>query len=179
MDELRGKLAEYKEKQKRKIERKGKWENWKKTQALFYKKTSTNYKKWEFFDSGSESEKEDDSDPILPRNDPTFRAMEADMLDRRKKRQRDAKEANEFKEKGNAALKKGCYKTAIKYYTDALELRKDLMPIYTNRALAKLKIEDFEGVIDDCTRVLEYNEVFHDGFQKEKDSCFKALIRRQ
>ena len=51
-----------------------------------YKKTSTNYKKWENFYSSSENEKEDDSEPILPRHDPNFLAMEADLLDRRKKR---------------------------------------------------------------------------------------------
>mmetsp|Transcript_20641 Transcript_20641/g.19632 ORF Transcript_20641/g.19632 Transcript_20641/m.19632 type:complete len:130 (+) Transcript_20641:698-1087(+) len=59
-----------------------------------------------------------------------------------------------------------------------MELRKDLMPCYTNRALARLKVEDFQGVIDDCTRVLEYNEVFNDGFTKERDLCYKALMRR-
>jgi tetratricopeptide (TPR) repeat protein len=143
MDDLRGKLEEYKEKKKIKIERKGKWENWKKTQALFYKKTSTNYKKWDFFDSESDSDKEDNSDPILPKNDPTFKAMEADMMDRKKRRLVEQKEANEFKEKGNFALKKGCYKTAIKYYSDAIDVRKDILPLYTNRALARLKVEDY------------------------------------
>jgi tetratricopeptide (TPR) repeat protein len=104
--------------------------------------------------------------------------MEADLMDRKKKRLRDKKEADELKEKGNAVLKKGLYKTAIKYYSDALELRRDLLPLYTNRALARLKIEDYTGVIDDATRVLEYNEVFHDGYEKEKDLCYKALMRR-
>lgn len=142
MSELRGKLEVHKDKMKRKIEQKGKWENWKKTQAMFYKKTSTNYKKWDFYE-GSSSEQEDDSDPILPDNDPNFKAMEADMLDRRKRRLRDKKEAELIKEKGNEALKRALYKTAIKYYTDALEIRKDLLTLYTNRALARLKVEDF------------------------------------
>lgn len=87
---------------------------------MFYKKTSTNYKKWDYFDSGSESN-EDDSDPILPNDDPNFRAMELDLLDRKKRRTREKKEAIEFKDKGNDALKKGCYKTAIKYYSDGLD----------------------------------------------------------
>ena len=99
-------------------------------------------------------------------------------MDRRKRRVRDTKEAVELKEKGNAALKKGCYKTAAKYYTDALELRKDLLAVYTNRALARLKIEDYQGVIDDATRILEYCEVFHDGFTRERDLCYKAFMRR-
>ncbi len=79
----------------------------------------------------------------MPRNDPNFRAMEADMNDRIKKRKREKKEAEELKVKGNEALKKGLYKTANKYYTDALELKKDLLPLYTNRALARLKLEDY------------------------------------
>jgi tetratricopeptide (TPR) repeat protein len=104
--------------------------------------------------------------------------MEADMLDRKKKRLRDLKEAEELKVKGNEALKKGLYKSANKHYTDALELKKDLLPLYTNRALARLKLEDFTGVIDDCTRLLEYNEVFNDGFTKQRDLCFKGFMRR-
>lgn len=52
------------------------------------------------------------------------------------------------------------------------------MPLYTNRALARLKIEDYSGVIDDTTRLLEYCEVFNNGFEKEKDLCYKALMRR-
>ena len=67
----------------------------------------------------------------------------------------------ELKDKGNTSLKRGCYKTAIKYYSDALEIKKDLLPLYTNRALAMLKVEDYTGVIDDTTRVLEYCDVFH------------------
>jgi tetratricopeptide (TPR) repeat protein len=177
MDELREKLEEYKEKVKRNKERKAKWENWKKTQAMFYKKTSTNYRKWENFYS-SEEEVEDNSEPILPNDNPEFKAMEADMLDRKKKRIRDRKEAEELKVKGNEALKRGLYKTANKYYSDALDVRKDILPLYTNRALARLKLEDYTGVIDDCTRVLEYNEVFNNGFLKEKDLCYKALLRR-
>jgi hypothetical protein len=104
--------------------------------------------------------------------------MEADINDRKKKRLRDLKEAEELKVKGNEALKKGLYKTANKYYSDALDLKKDLLPLYTNRALARLKLEDFTGVIDDCTRLIEYNEVFNEGFTQQRDLCFKAFMRR-
>jgi serine/threonine-protein phosphatase 5 len=69
--------------------------------------------------------------------------MEADMLDRKKRRMVEKREATELKDKGNEALKRGCYKTAIKYYSDGLELRRDLLPLYTNRALARLKIEEY------------------------------------
>lgn len=68
MVELKGKLSDYQEKTRRKKERRAKWENWKKTQALFYCKTSTNYNKWDMFES-DESE-EEEKEPILPKDDP-------------------------------------------------------------------------------------------------------------
>jgi len=179
MEELRDKLEEMKTKKAQKMHRKAKWENWKKTQAMTHKKTSTNYKKWEFFESGDDTSEDENAEPVLPRDDPNFKAMEADMLDRRKKRQRDKKEAEELKQKGNEVMKKGLYKSAIKHYSDALELRRDILPLYTNRALARLKVEDFSGAVDDCTRVLEYCECFDNGFEKQKDLCYKALMRRQ
>jgi len=142
---------------------------------MFYKKTSTNYKKWDCFES---SEEEEDTDPVLPKNDPAFKAMEADINDRKKRRQRDYKEATVFKEKGNDVIKKGLYKSAIKYYSDGIELRKDYLVLYTNRALAYNKIEKYQESFDDCFKVLEYCEIFDDGYDKQKDLCFKALLRR-
>ena len=68
MDELKVKLEEHKTKIQRKKVRRGKWENWKKTQAMFYCKTSTNYNKWDMFESETDSDKEED--PILPKDDP-------------------------------------------------------------------------------------------------------------
>lgn len=173
---LRDKIEEMKDKKRTKKERKAKWENWVKTQAMFYRKTSTNYKKWECFESDSTDS--EDKEPILPEHDPGFKAMEADMKDRQKKRRRDAKEAEECKERGNKRLKLGLYKTAEKDYTDGLELKKDCLPLYTNRALARVKLEKWEGAIDDCTRVLEYCEVFENGFEKSKGLCYKAFLRR-
>ncbi|CAI2384675.1 unnamed protein product [Moneuplotes crassus] len=176
MQYLKEKLEEVKEKKRTKMERRAKWKNWVKTQAMFYKKTSTNYKKWDCYESDSTDS--EDKEPIVPEHDPNFKAMEADMMDRKKKRLRDTKEANKLKEQGNARLKKGLYRTAEKDYTDALELKKDLLPLYTNRALARNKLEKWTGAIDDCTRVLEYCEVFEDGFERSKSLCYKALIRR-
>jgi tetratricopeptide (TPR) repeat protein len=75
-------------------------------------------------------------------------------------------------------MKRGLYKTANKHYSDALDQTKDLLPVYTNRALAKLKLEMWIDAVDDCTRVLEYCEVFDNGFTKQADLCYKAFIRR-
>jgi len=52
------------------------------------------------------------------------------------------------------------------------------MVIYTNRALARIKLHMWQDAADDCTRVLEYQEVFNDNYLKEPDLCFKALTRR-
>ena len=76
------------------------------------------------------------------------------------------KKAGELKDLGNQAIKKGLYKTARKHYTEAIETQKDLMPGYTNRALCYIKLEQWQECIDDCTRVLEYCEVFDDGYEK-------------
>jgi archaellum component FlaD/FlaE len=74
--ELRDKLEEHKVKQANKKERRSRWENWQKTQAMFYKKTSTNYKKWDVFESSEEEVNSEDQEPIVPENDPAFKAME-------------------------------------------------------------------------------------------------------
>jgi tetratricopeptide (TPR) repeat protein len=84
-----------------------------------------------------------------------------------------------LKEKGNEAMKRGLYKSAFKHYSDALDSKKDYLQLYTNRALCCLKLEDTAQAIDDCTRCLEYCEVFEGGWEgKASDLCYKALMRR-
>lgn len=178
MAELRGRLEEHKIKKGKKMERRAKWENWRKTQEMFYRKTSTNYKKWDVFESDSVSENEDDKEPIVPENDPAFKAMERDFEDRSKKRKRNRKEANRLKDLGNDCMKKGLYKSANHHYTAALEEVKDMLVLYNNRALARIKLEMWQDVIDDTTRVLEYCEVFDECYTKQRDLCYKALSRR-
>ena len=179
MAELRNKLEEHKIKQAKKLERRAKWNNWKKTQEMFYRKCSTNYAKWDVFESDSEDEiPEEEKEPIVPENDPAFKAMEADFNDRAKKRKRNRKEAIRLKELGNDCLKKGLYKSANHHYTTALEDCKDMLPLYTNRALARIRLEMWQEVVDDCTRVLDYNDCFDDGYIKNRDLNYKALSRR-
>lgn len=45
---------------------------------MLWKKTSNNYSKWDYF-TDSEEEEEKNSEPILPKNDPNFQAMEKDL----------------------------------------------------------------------------------------------------
>lgn len=55
---------------------------------------------------------------------------------------------------------------------------KDNKLLYTNRALAQIKKEMWEEAEKDCTDVLEIAECFEEGFEKSKDTCFKAFQRR-
>jgi len=66
--------------------------------------------------------------------------------------------AESLKELGNEAFKNGDNKTAIDYYTEALQLDPDQklrIVLYRNRAMVKFKNDDFEGSEDDSTKVLE------------------------
>lgn len=64
--------------------------------------------------------------------------------------------AEDLKAKGNDATKRGLYKSAKHHYTEAMEHKKDMFILYTNRALVCLKLEEPQLAIDDCSRVLEY-----------------------
>ena len=72
---MRARLKVHQEAEAKKKTRRAKWENWKKTQAMFYCKTSTNYSKWDMFESDTDSDKEE-KEPIVPEHDPQFKAME-------------------------------------------------------------------------------------------------------
>ena len=104
--------------------------------------------------------------------------MERDFEERAAKRRKDKKICLGFKEQGDACVKKGLYRTAHKHYTEALVHKKDILGIYTNRALTRLKLEMWQDAIDDCTRVLEYCEVFDEGYTKQPEICYRALMRR-
>jgi tetratricopeptide (TPR) repeat protein len=175
-EELLTKVEAYKQERALKADKRVRWENWKKTQAMLYRKTATNYKKWDYFvDDDSEEEK---LDFVPPADDPNFQALEQDFKNRAQKRQQDLQKATELKDKGNEFFKQGKYKNALKKYEEAIEIKKDWMILYTNSALARIKIEDYDKAIEDCNRVLEYCELFEEGYQKSLDTCFKALTRR-
>ncbi len=171
--ELMAKVEVIKKKRADKEKRKYKWDQWKKTQAIYWKKTSTNYSKWDYFTSSDEDEDPNDK-PILPKNDPNFLAMEKDLDERMKKREEDRKAALEFKAEGNEHLKKRDYLKAIELYTLGMERLKDMKELYTNRALAYLKLGDYEKCITDCSNMLEFTEVFEKGYEKSAETCLKV-----
>jgi len=73
LKELKEKVEEFKKSKTNKIIRKAQFGNWIKTEALFKNKAFSNYKKWEMYES---SEDEGNKEPILPKSDPNFIALE-------------------------------------------------------------------------------------------------------
>eukprot|EP01015_Nassula_variabilis_P015400 TRINITY_DN2297_c0_g1_i4.p1 TRINITY_DN2297_c0_g1~~TRINITY_DN2297_c0_g1_i4.p1 ORF type:complete len:600 (-),score=122.17 TRINITY_DN2297_c0_g1_i4:39-1838(-) len=175
---LNGKVEEFKVRKIKREERKKKWEMWKKTQQIYWKKSQTNYSKWDYFTSESEDEEEGDKDPYVPKDDPQFQALERDIKERSKRKKESRQKADALKTKANELFAQGDYKGAKNLYSEAIDECRDYMVLYTNRALAYMKLGRFSRAEEDCTKLLEYYEVFEDGYQKSSEICFKALLRR-
>ncbi|XP_077968022.1 mitochondrial import receptor subunit TOM70-like [Styela clava] len=82
------------------------------------------------------------------------------------------KRAKDFKNEGNAAFKQGKYHVAIEHYTQAIELcpkskKQELSTFHQNKAAAHEKLENWQAVIDECTKAIELNPRY-----------VKALFRR-
>ncbi|GBL86209.1 Mitochondrial import receptor subunit TOM70 [Araneus ventricosus] len=80
--------------------------------------------------------------------------------------------AKAFKDKGNKLFKEGQFDKAIECYTSAIDVcpadrGEDLATFYQNRAAAYENLKNFEAVINDTSKALEYNK-----------SYLKALYRR-
>ena len=131
----------FKQRKDRRAERKHKWEMWKKTKQMFWKKTATDYSKWEYFTESEDDleEAEKNAKPLVPEHDPQFKALEKDMTDRNNRMRADRKIADELKLKANELMKKKDYFRAIELYTEALDKNKQGKYLWTNRALAYLK----------------------------------------
>ncbi|XP_041464740.1 sperm-associated antigen 1-like isoform X2 [Lytechinus variegatus] len=74
--------------------------------------------------------------------------------------------ANREKDKGNEAFRASDYQEAILYYTRSLSVVPSA-PAYNNRSLARIKVGEFDGAIEDCTKVLQL-----------EPTNIKALLRR-
>lgn len=175
-DELMGKLDDFKEVKVRHQFRKDKWLRWKKSQAMLKRSRNINYKAWEYWEPDTDSDEE--GDPIVPRDNPEFAAMEADMKARHKKTFERNRTADKCRERGNQCMKENDFVGAIEHYEDGLSYRRDTKAIWTNKALAELKVFRWHDAIASCNKVIEYAEIFEDGFTKSADACFKAFMRR-
>jgi len=63
--------------------------------------------------------------------------------------------ADQLKEKGNVHFRREEYEDAIKLYSQAIQQNPSNPLLYTNRANARLKLKQWQGVMDDCLKSLE------------------------
>jgi hypothetical protein len=80
-------------------------------------------------------------------------AMEADMEQRRLKRESKYQTANRCKDRGNALLKQGDFAGAIEEYSDGLTYARDYKALWTNKALAELKLARWRDCQESCSKV--------------------------
>ena len=177
---LKQKLEVYKEKQKTKKFRKMKYNNWIKSHGEIKildasRHGPTNYTKWDMYESDSDQE---EKEPILPRHDPNFIALEKSMNADLKKKEESQRKSLKLKEEGNAFFKEKKYKKAIEKYNEAIEETRGMMFLYTNRAMAYIQIGEYNKAIEDCDRVIQYYELFEEELNKNLDTYTKALIRK-
>ena len=177
---LKQKLEVYKEKQKTKKFRKMKYNNWIKSHGEIKildasRHGPTNYTKWDMYESDSDSE---EKEPILPRHDPNFIALEKSMNADLKKKEESQRKSLKLKEEGNIFFKEKKYKKAIEKYTEAIEETRGMMYLYTNRAMAYIQVGEYNKAIEDCDRVIQYYELFEEELNKNVDTYTKALIRK-
>ena len=96
--------------------------------------------------------------------------LDPDHSASRKMRQR-IKELEKIKESGKEAFQSGKYREAAEFYTQALAVDPDntevAVTLYTNRATARFKFEDYAGAIADCDAALS-----------SQPRHLKALLRR-
>ncbi|XP_054950826.2 tetratricopeptide repeat protein 12 isoform X5 [Pan paniscus] len=85
-------------------------------------------------------------------------SVEKDAKERAKRRRENKVLADALKEKGNEAFAEGNYETAILRYSEGLEKLKDMKVLYTNRAQAYMKLEDYEKALVDCEWALKCDE---------------------
>lgn len=68
------------------------------------------------------------------------------MIETQKARQVSRDKAVVFKDEGNQAMKDGKFRKAIKLYGEALEECRGMMVLYTNRALAYIRVDEFDVI---------------------------------
>jgi len=122
--------------------RKAKYQNWMRTEAILKTKTFRNYEKWQIYESSSDED--ENTEPILPTHDPNFQALEKDMIESQKARNLAKNNAIKLKDEGNQMMKEGKFKKAIRLYSEAIEECRGMMVLYSNRALAYIKVDEYD-----------------------------------
>ncbi|KAK3591065.1 hypothetical protein CHS0354_005454 [Potamilus streckersoni] len=94
-------------------------------------------------------------------------ALEKDARERAERRKEQEKESNEIKELGNAEFRQGNYETAVEHYTKALDIFRNSTALWTNRAMAYIRLQKYEEALNDCDWAL-----------KVQENCVKAHIHK-
>lgn len=63
--------------------------------------------------------------------------------------------ADALKEQGNLAFKNGDFASAEDFYTQAVQKYSRNPLLFTNRANARLKLQRWEGAVNDCLKSIE------------------------
>ncbi|CEM30066.1 unnamed protein product [Vitrella brassicaformis CCMP3155] len=176
--ELHAKVEQLKEDKAQHLSRKDRWLRWKKSQELLGRGKSINYTKWDYWEPESDEDDQDTGPPIVPEDDPNFKALEKEMTASATKRSDRWKTAEQCRLRGNESLREKDYVRAVEHYQEGLDYRKDMLPLWTNKALAELKLFRWTDAQRSCTQVLDYVEVFEESYASRPDVCFKALTRR-
>ena len=71
------------------------------------------------------------------------------------KNHRKKTKAKKLKEKGNVAFQKKNFNEAEKCYSEAIELNIGSRPLWTNRAICRKRMEQFENALLDCETALK------------------------
>ncbi|PGH14411.1 hypothetical protein AJ79_03054 [Helicocarpus griseus UAMH5409] len=83
------------------------------------------------------------------------------------------KEADSFKNKGNAAFEKGEYQQAIDYYTKAIDIDRSSATFHSNRATAYYRIENYEQAAQDANTATQLNPGYIKAWVRRGDAEMK------
>lgn len=117
----------------------------------------------EFHDAEGDSESTEEKMKDLELDEETLQRLQSTWTedDAEKNRQKSL----ELKKEGNTAFKEANLEESIRLYTEALNVcplscKNDRSVLYSNRAASKIKLEDNENAVLDCTKAIELDPKF-------------------
>ena len=86
---------------------------------------------------------------------------------------REKQKAVFYKDQGNKCLKNGKINDAIIYYSKGIEADPANALLYSNRAMANLKQEKYQLVVQDCDKSIQLDAMYHKSFLRRGTAHFK------
>jgi hypothetical protein len=100
----------------------------------------------------------DSSGPVSVEQEAFMATFQKDAKERAARRAVREQEGAVIKAEGNAAFKQHDYVKAEVLYSQALSLWSDHLPLYTNRALTRLKLHRYQDALTDCDWALRLHD---------------------